>query len=454
MEKIRQKPIEIIKTYVIVFLTVTMLVLAGIYIGGSQFTSRSAAINASPLPEGAVPVGFDPPVSVAVYEKDLLAISYAAIRYAGSGGGAYGCEAAASDLAKFAAEPIHKCLSSSAEMSRVGIGDFQRAIASDKYIYISLANDLPYQIIHALTGEYGTAVGSEEAINVRHMLLYFGDFGKTTLYLLSGDNCFASSADYSMNISELAAMSSDSRLSAFEIGKNGIALSGASPSIQRISLTKGVMPEGKEYSDLLEILEYSEMEFQPRAVPWANLVAPHGTVQMNSEKLLFTASSDSGIAISDFLNDAKSELDIDMYDVLLASVELLERMRQAYPAMTGGAFSTYISGFYHENDVFTVEFGLCDGYMPLSGDAYPYLARFTVLSGKFKSIDLRFIGAERLGYTSLLFSSAWEYGYAAETYDIHSLGLRFKVDALPKEELDARWYFTGEPLPFKEEVGE
>ena len=117
MEIIKAKPIEVFKNIIIALLTASMLVLAGLYIGGSQFATDNAAINTVDMPDGAVALGNDAPKTVAIYEKDLLSISFAAIDYHG-GGGAYGTMAAARDLFAFAKEPIHELLSSGAKISK------------------------------------------------------------------------------------------------------------------------------------------------------------------------------------------------------------------------------------------------------------------------------------------------------------------------------------------------
>ena len=76
MEKIKTKPIEKFKTAIIAILTVSMLLLAGIYIGGSQFLSNNAAINLQNMPDGTVKLGNKSPVELSVYEKNLLAVSF------------------------------------------------------------------------------------------------------------------------------------------------------------------------------------------------------------------------------------------------------------------------------------------------------------------------------------------------------------------------------------------
>ncbi len=439
MEKIKAKPIEIFKNIIIALLTLTMLILAGIYIGGSQFVSNNAAIVAADMPDGAVAVGNDAPQNSALYEKNLLAISYAAISYAG-GGGAYGCEQAARDLFEFASAPIHNLLSANAKISETNKEAFENAISRSRYIFISLAKPLPYQVLYALTGEYGTAAGSDSAISVDTLLLAFATDGKPALYIKDGERYFLSSSDYRVNAAELAAMASDTRLSDYTISANAVAVSTASPHTQTLSLSSGRAPSGKAYTELLELLGYSASDVQPAMLD-VNVVAPHGTVAFTDEKLVYTASKDSGLSLSGFLDNTKNTLDISFYDVLLASVSLVEKLRAAYPEMTGGGLSVYLDGFYHGDDTYTVVFGLSDSSVAISGNAFPYLARLNVSGGRFKSIELNFIGAERSGKTASPFPSAWEYAYASKTNNISAFSLCYKADTLPVGELDARWYF-------------
>ncbi|MBQ4150330.1 MAG: hypothetical protein IJC81_00815 [Clostridia bacterium] len=444
MEKIKAKPIETLKTVIISVLTVSMLLLAGIYIGGSQFLSNSAAINAEDLPDGAVKIGDTSPIETSLYEKNLLAISFAGIRYGEQGGGTYGNEPAARDMLEFAAEPIHSCLSSSATITVVSDSDFHNMIADNRYIYISLLSPLPYQIVYALTGEYVAAAGSENAISAEVLLLCADSEGKASLCIKSGDKYYLAKSDYSFNLPELSAMALDSRLTDFSIKENGVPLSDTSPHTQTISLSHSEMPRGESYSNLLNLLEYDSGINDTNT----SIVAPHGTLLISDTSLLYTASQNSGIELSNFLENSKSNLDIDTYDILLASVSLAEQLRNTVPEKTGGALSLYLDGFYRSDDTYTVVFGIAESNIPIFGDALPYLMRVTVSSGRFKSIDLRFVGAERSGYTVSPFPSRWKYNYASKTNSISSLALLYRADSLDAPELNALWYF----IRTKEEV--
>ncbi len=440
MEKIRIKPLEAFKNIIIALLTVSMLVLAGIYIGGSQFSANNAAINAQNMPQGAVAVGNDAPESEEMHEKGLLAISFAAIRHMG-GGGTYGNEQAAADLFDFAKESIHTLLSSNAMIVEIDGASFRSAVSGRSYVYFSFANALPYQAVYALTGEYVAAAGCASAINVESVLLDFDAGGKTSLYMKDGEKYYLATADCFINLASLAAMSSDTRLADFTLTENAVAISDASPHTQTLALGAGKMPSGKAYVDMLTLLGYDADDIAPMSMD-ISIVAPHGTLTMSDEVLSYTASNDGGIQISDFLANRKNTLDIDMYDILSASVTLIEQLRSAYPEMTGKAFSLCLDGFYNNEDTFTVVFGLCDSSIPISGTAFPYLARFSVSGGRFKSIELRFINAERIGKTVSPSPSKWEYSYASRTREINSFLLRYKADTLPEAELDARWYFS------------
>ena len=205
MEKIKAKPIEIFKNIIIAILTVTMLLLAGLYIGGSQFMSNRGAINTVDMPNSSVTVGTDAPERSSLYKKDLLAVSYAAISCSG-GGGAYGNEPAARDLFDFAAEPIHSLLGSSATIEKTTKSAFENALSNGRYIFFSLAAPLPYQVIYALSGEYLAPAGNDEAISSDTLLLSFSTDGKTALYLKNGEKYYLASADYRISLAEAAAM--------------------------------------------------------------------------------------------------------------------------------------------------------------------------------------------------------------------------------------------------------
>ena len=191
------------------------------------------------------------------------------------------------------------------------------------------------------------------------------------------------------------------------------------------------------------MLEYDEGDSASLAEATdVTVFAPHGTLTIDKGGLHFISSSNNGLSLSSFLSSEKSELDITLYDVLFASVSLLEKFRETCPSITGGELDIYVEDFYRTDDKYTVIFGLSDSSIPISGDAFPYLAKFSVSNNKFSDIELHFISAERVGYTSSAFPSAWEYDYAKSKANVKSLSLRYKADTLPITELDANWFFT------------
>ena len=443
MEKIKQKPIEKIKTVVIATLTFTMLALAALYIGGSQFSQSNAAINALDMPNGAVPAGEDAPLQTSVYEKNLLAVSFIGIRCGALGGGAHGCETAASDLFEFACEPLHTLLSSKSTVKEIAKEEFD-AGAGERYICVSLVSPLPYQVVYALSGEYGAPFGSERAISPQFLLLSFDEDGTAALYMRDGESYYKATGDCTLSPAELAAMASDTRLHSFEI-TDGIPLTDSAPLVQVLSLSDVEALYGGELQSVLSLLGYDSTPSQPlTASSTFTTVAPHGTLEVGGGKVVYTASDEGGIGISSFLDIAKSELDISLYDVLLSSVTLVEKLQKAAGEAGGSMLEVYLDGFYQNEDSYTIIFGIAESAVPISGDALSHLAKITVQSGKFKSIEFSLITAERSGYQVSPFSSAWEYGYASKSARVSSMGLRYRVDSLPANEIDVAWYFTRE----------
>lgn len=444
MEKIKQKPIEKIKTVVIAVLTFTMLALAVLYIGGSQFSGNNAAINALDMPSGAVPAGEDAPKQTSVYEKNLLAVSFIGIRCGTLGGGAHGCETAAADLFEFACEPLHTLLSSKSTVEEITKEEFDTAAVGERYICVSFVSALPYQAVYALSGEYGAPFGSERAINPQFLLLSFDESGAAALYMRDKENYYMATGDYAVSHAELSAMASDTRLRDFEI-TDGVPLSDSTPLVQVLSLSEVDALYGGELQSVLSLLGYDSTPSQPSTVSGTFItVAPHGTITVGDGKVVYTASDEGGVSISSFLDLAKSELDISLYDVLLSSVTLVEELQSAAGEAGGSMLELYLDGFYQNEDVYTIIFGAAESAIPISGDAFPHLAKITVQSGKFKSIEFSLVTAERSGYQVSPFSSAWEYRYASKSAKISSMGLRYRADALPANELDAAWYCTGE----------
>ncbi len=439
MEKIKQKPIENLKTVIIAILTVTMLALAAIYIGGSQFSKGSAAINAGEMPPAAVAVGESAPKQVYVYEKNLLGVSYIGIRFGNEGGGAYATEQAAGDLLDFSLDGIHTLLSSAAQIRESSQEEFENAISENRYICMSLISPLPYQIIYTLSGEYISPLGSSTAISPEALTLAFKNDGGTALYMSEGKSYYVCEGEYTVKASEILAMASDTRLLDFEI-VDGLPVSEASPLVQTLSLGIPQNATADKIYKILSLLGYNAQETPMMATTDTfNTVAPHGTLLLNGDRIVYTASTDGGISLAEYLNSSKSELDIDMQDVLLASVSLAESLAEITETDNS---DIYLDGFYKNDDIYTAVFGICNNGIPISGDAFPHLARITVQGGRLRSVEFCPLTVEKSGLSFSPFSSAWEYRYASKNADISSIGLRYNVKELPASELHAAWYYT------------
>lgn len=452
MYKPKRSAFERFKTILIVLLTLSMLLLAGIYIGGAQFSSGTIALKSQPLPEGTVKPGQDAPLRLPVYEKGLLPLSFAAIRYNGEGGGAYGTEQAAEALYAFAASAIHQSLAKDSTLSPATKELYTDATKGD-CIYLHLLAPLPYQMLYALTGEATAVAGSDQAINADRLLLSFDESGKAILYLTDGTNYYMANGDVTFKVFELAAMANDSRLENFSF-KNAVAVSSASPRAPLLTLQSATV-DTIQYNTILSLLGYDTdigiAAAADAAIP-ADTIAPHGTVRLTDTSISYIAARDSGISLSDFLTTAKSELDMDMYDVLSASVALCEQIRTIAPKAFGGESTLFLRSFCREDDTFSITFGICQNSIEISGDAYPYFAKLTVQGGFFKSLDIRFLHLSRSAYTGMIFPSVWVYNYASKNASVSSLRLHYPVNTLPTVGLDPNWYFTGDT--FEAEVSE
>ena len=441
MKKIRLSPIEKVKTAVIAVLTVTMLALAAFYIGGSQFYTGGAAINSGEMPSGAVAAGENAPNLKSVYEQGLLRASFAGIRFDEHGGGSYSTEPAANNLLDFSLDGIHTLLSYSAKISQSSKEDFEAATDGGRFICISLISPLPYQIIYALSGEYVAPASYENAISADTLMIVFDRNCNASLYMRDGEKYYVSFGEYTYDDAELAVMASDSRLYGFEIA-NGIPISETSPLAQTISVKSPELCSYDELALLLDALEYTGNETVTLATTESySIVAPHGVLSASSDRILYTAENEGGIPISSFHGSSKSELDIDINDILLASVSLAQKICKTFEQST---YNMYLDGFYHGDDTYTIVFGATEDGIPLSGEKYPHLVRLTVSGGRFKSIDTRLILIEKSGLPFSPFSSAWEYRHAAKSASVSSIGLRYNIDEIPLTEQNAAWYYTGE----------
>lgn len=444
MEKIKRSPLENVKTVIIAILTVSMLTLAALYIGGTQFSSNNSAISAHPLPSGAVAVGEDAPIQTELYEKGLIKVSYIGVRYGDIGGGAYGAEQASSSLLSFSLEGIHELLSSDSTLKEASAEEFFEAASSKRYVCLSLHSPIPYQTIYALSGEYTSPVGYEKPISPVVMLLAFDAEGKASLYMRDGENYYVSYGNYTAKPSELLAIASDSRLYDFEI-LNGIPLSESSPTVLPIKLTNQEIPGGEALENVFALLDYDRSDSQPISTSEThNVVAPHGNLLCAKGRILYNAANEGGISMLDFLTNKKSELDLGLEDILEASVSLTQSLLDTCKTPETATPDIYLDGFYRNDDTYTVILGAITEGIPIKGNAFPYSAKITVQNGKIKGLDLRLVSLQSNGLPFSPFSSAWEYRHAAKSANIHSIGLYYRADTLEAEKIDAAWYFTGE----------
>lgn len=443
MEKIRQKPIEKLKNILIVLLTLSMLVLASVYIGGSQFTNGRAAISAGDMPSEAAKAGTAKDNITPIYEKDLLAVSYAGIRYGKKGGGAYGNEAAAAALADFAIEHIHTMLASDSRLLSL-TKDEIASLTGENYIYLSLACALPYQVIYALSGEYEGPAQSSDAVSADRVLITFDIDGMAKLYISDGEKFYTATKQSSVPLSEIATLAGDSRLADFTLTDNCTAISNASPNAPRISILSDVTLDSVQQSDILSCLGYN-----PETVPSTlsldtavSTVSPLGTLEINGNAISYTAASDNGISLRSFLPAAKSAADLGLYDILFASVNLAESIREIAPQKLGGTLSVHLDGIYQSGGVYTVVLGLSESGIGICGKDFPYFAKFTVREGRFESIDIRFSEIQKSGYMSILFPAGWNYDHAVKDAVVKSFKLIYNTDTLPAENLIPEWHYT------------
>ncbi len=441
MEKIKRSFAARLRNVLLFLLTLSMLILAILYIGGFQRADGAAALLATPLPEGAVPVGEELPVKEPLHAKDLLPLSFAAIRYGKQGGGAYGGEAAAKALLEYAAEPIHHSLSSAFLLTAVSKNDFGLALLGD-YLLLDFYESIPYQAYYALTGEYTAAARSSVSVNADRLLLSFSVDGTATLYLSDGAHVYRAGQNFAYKATEVATLAADARLSPCTVTERGVAKCTASPRASSITLANDGRVTEAQYQVLLDLLGFhTGGAGDPTA---ESTVEPHGTLRMMPSRFVFSASRDGGITVSDLLDTAKDTLDIDLYDVLAASVALLEQLQTALPEAAGAELEPYLASFSHDADTFTVTFGASFGGIPLNGASFPFLAKMTVQSGRFRSVELRYVRAAQSGVSRTLFPSEWCYEHAAKAGTLRSLRLYYRLPSLPTEALDAAWYCTYE----------
>lgn len=436
MKTYRRSPLRNLMTFLVVILTLTMLFLATVYIGGIQSSNGGSAISLDKMSEGNVSVGSSYTESLPIYEKGLLKVSYAAIIFGGRGGGAHGSEAPAGNILDFATKPIHTALSSGASFEKIGENEFLAATYGD-YIFIDFISSLPYQMLYALTGEYAMAARSEDAINADRIILSFPESNKAKLFLSDGSSFYTSDTLCEIRYTEALALAGDSRLSPFTVKPHGVPVSNAGLMLSPISASTSLSLSGEELGRLYSIFGF---DYDRARSPEA--VAPHGTLQITPSFLAFSAAAEGGILISNLLPSPKDALDITIYDILLGSTALAESIADASGGLLGEA-SFFLKGFCRESDTYTVLLGAAIDSVEIIGGEYPYFAQISVQNGRFKEVKVHLASFGKNGLSAPVFHSLWQYSHASESADIYTLRLKYNLPQIPAEELSPVWYFTG-----------
>lgn len=425
-------------TFLTVILTVSMLLLAAIYIGGTQFAAEGSAISLEKNPDGTVSVGGTYGENTPVYEKGLLPVSFAAIMYGGRGGGAYGGEDSAKALLEFASKLLHTCLEAGAQFREINKDAFLSATYGD-FLYLDFLSSLPYQMLYALTGENTSAARNDDALNIDRAILVFQAGATAMLCFSDGERFFTSDIAAEVNHSELSSLAGDSRLSPFTINEYGVPTSTATAMLPYLSLNAEANFTEEEISKIYSLLGYT---YSTQSA-YDSAVATHGTLRVTPTRLVFSASKDGGISVSDFLADEKNLLDVGIYDILLSSVALCEGLTASSEQILSGA-DLFLESFYREDDVYTLIFGACSDSVKIHGTAYPHFAKITVQGGRFRSIEIRFLRSVKDSFSYPLFSSAWQYSHASESATVYTLRPMYRVSLLPSKEVQPAWFFTGE----------
>ncbi len=423
-------------TMLTVILTLSMLLLAATYIGGTQFAPEGSAISLSGMPSGTVSAGGAYDYETPIYEKRLLPLNFAAITFGGKGGGAYGSEDAAAALFDFAAEPVHVCLSVGAKLSEITAEEYFSATYGD-YVCLDFVSTVPYQLLYMLTGENDAAARSETAISADRIILTLDGGSVASLYLSDGESFYRSEQSGSYRYSEAMALASDSRLSPFSVKEGGVPVSTASQTVYPLKIKASATLAESDRETLFSLLGYDYEEGMLTAV------ATHGTVSLTDSTLIYTASQDGGLPVSAFLQYPKDALDVTIYDVLQSCVGLCEELCGTVQGAFSGA-DLFIKGFYRDGESYIAVIGSSVDSVELLGESYPYSARLTVQGGRFESIELRFLQVEKEAFSVPLFQSLWQYEHAAAGASVTKLRPIYRFYLPEESDVSPTWYFTGE----------
>lgn len=431
---------EKFKTAVVALLLLLMLLFAVFFIGRSQFSDGGAASSRISLPAGAIKTGEEPHKQTVLYDRGLLLAEFAAVSFDGMRGGAFGSDVPETIFA-FAKPLIHEALSSGATLAETSVSTLEEA-TDGNFICLRLPSALPYQVIYALTGEAERAAAADTAVSASFLLLSFDDAGAGRLYLADGEVCFVSDAALSTRPAALSQLAENEALGDFRFFENLLPVCDSPVPAFPISVSDGASRQLTE--DVGDRLLYL-FGFNPdrNDALAAEVVEPHGSFLIDDACIRYTASSDGGISATKLLSGGKDESEIDIYDLLDAAVNLLDRVNAPDPASFGGAATIFLKGVYKDGDSYKIVFGMAYDGIEIAGDAVPYFAVLSAKNGAFSAVEVRRLHVARGALRRTLFPSAWQYAHAsryAGEGGLHNLRLLYSVDALPNEECVASWY--------------
>lgn len=428
------------KTAFLCFLIVLMLVAAGTYIGGAQFSHSGSADTRTSLPSGIVPMGEDAPDSRSLTESGLLSPEAVVVSAAGRVTGAFAADIP--EAATALAYPlIHEALGGDATLTETARATVLAATAGN-YLFLRLRNALPYQLLYALTGDIEKAADADFACSANALLLAFGADGTGRLYLVADESCFVSDKLLSVRTDALTVLVSDGKMTDTILTKQLVPVGSASYTAFPIAVEQGdAHPLSAEaWHALLMLFDFNPDRYRTTV---QTVVEPHGSLSITAMHVDFTASQDGGIRVASFLETGKDARDIDIYDILTAAATVVSRLRDIDADNFGGDATPYLMSFYREGNGYTLTFGLCCDGIALAGKEVEPFLTLTTSGGMFTAATVRRICVSRTGSALTLFSAAWQYTAAVRAADANGLRrlcLLYQIDALPLDTCDAAWY--------------
>ena len=224
-------------------------------------------------------------------------------------------------------------------------------------------------------------------------------------------------------------------------------------SAERIS-TKNVIldelgdPESESFRSLMRLFDfnpdklngYNDTDDDSSSV----FVETHGNLRMSAKRLEYTASSDGGVSVLDFLGYRKSDSDYNISDMLKATQGFVEAARAVGEESFGGDADLGITHISYSDGRLVLEYSYFYDNVYVAYGEEGYAVRFEIRDNLFESIVVRprFIesaGESRRNFLQKMIINMQSDRIFAEEASSVNMKLRYVAEQIENDAIDTEW---------------